>query len=91
MKNSEIKTVGFIYTIIILVYMILVSEYQNNKKLKMISQAISIIEEQDERITNLEIGLEGMNEYADELETRLEDVDKLDTILKDLASSWKEK
>lgn len=91
MKNSEIKTVGFIYTIIILVYMILVSEYQNNKKLKMISQAITIIEEQDERIANLEIGLEGMNEYADELETRLEDVDKLDTILKDLASSWKEK
>lgn len=91
MKNSEIKTVGFIYTIIILVYMILVSEYQNNKKLKMISQAITIIEEQDERIANLEIGLEGMNKYADELETRLEDVDKLDTILKDLASSWKEK
>ena len=91
MKNSEIKTVGFIYTIIILVYMILVSEYQNNKKLKMISQAITIIEEQDERIANLEIGLEGMNKYADELETRLEDVNKLDTILKDLASSWKEK
>ena len=91
MKNSEIKTVGFIYTIIILVYMILVSEYQNNKKLEMISQAITIIEEQDERIANLEIGLEGMNKYADELETRLEDVDKLDTILKDLASSWKEK
>lgn len=91
MKNSEIKTVGFIYTIIILVYMILVSEYQNNKKLEMISQAITIIEEQDERIANLEIGLEGMNKYADELETRLEDVNKLDTILKDLASSWKEK
>lgn len=91
MKNSEIKIVGLIYTIIILVYMLLVSDYQNNKRLKMISQAITIIEEQDKRILDLEEGLQGMNEYADELETRLQDVDKLDTILKDLASSWKKK
>lgn len=91
MKNSEIKTVGVIYTIIMLVYIILESEYQNNKNLEMISQAITIIEEQDERIANLEIDLKGMNKYADELETRLEDVNKLDKILKDLASSWKEK
>lgn len=91
MNNNEIKTVGLIYTIIILVYMLLVSDYQNSKKLEMISQAITIIEEQDERIIELETGLEGMNKYADELETRLQDVEKLDNILKDLASSWKEK
>lgn len=91
MKKSEIKIVGLIYTIIILLYMLAESHHQNNKKLKMISQAITIIEEQDKRIADLEEGLQGMNEYADELETRLQDVDKLDTILKDLASSWKKK
>lgn len=91
MKKSEIKIVGLIYTIIILIYMLIVSEYKNDKKLKMISQAITIIEEQDKRIADLEEGLQGMNEYAVELETRLQDVDKLDTILKDLASSWKKK
>ena len=71
--------------------MLLVSEHQNNKKLEMISQAITIIEEQDERILRLEVSLQSMNDYADELETRISDMEKLDTILKDLASSWKEK
>lgn len=91
MNNNEIKNIGFIFTIILLTTVLIISEYKNDKKLEMISEAITIIEEQDNEILELKESIKEKDSNIIKLETRIEDMEKLDIILKDLARSWKKK
>lgn len=76
---------------VILTGMLLNSNYQNNKKLGMLQEAIEVIQEQEAIITELNNKFNENYKNTLELEQRLSNLEKLDIILKDLASSWSKK
>lgn len=88
---KDLPIIGSIYVSCILSGMLINSNIQNNKKLDYMQQAIEIIQEQDEEITSLHEALISMNTDKDELTTKINQMSSLDTILKDLASSWTKK
>lgn len=62
-----------------------------NRTYNMIQTSLDIIQEQRVEIEALDEGLQSMNDYADYLETQINQMERLDKILKDLQRSWQGK
>lgn len=87
MKN-DIKTIGFIYTLLILSVWLICSHIELNKKDKEILEvkkfAIEIYKQDKEYITLLQQTRESLNDEIDSLNRELKEYKALDKLKKDL-------
>lgn len=91
-QNQNISIIFVIICFIILYFYGLYSNKIHQKELNrtynMIQTSLDIIQEQRVEIEALDEGLKSMNDYADYLEERINQVSELEKILKDLERSW---
>lgn len=96
--SKDVKNISIIYVIICFIVLYFYGLHSNkmhqkelNKTYNMIQTSLDIIQEQRVEIEALDEGLQSMNDYADYLETQINQMERLDKILKDLQRSWQGK
>lgn len=99
MKQNQIEKVLpnissiFVITCSIILYFYVlhsnkIHQKELNRTYNMVQTSLDIIQEQRVEIEALDEGLQSMNDYADYLEERINQMERLDKILKDLERSW---
>lgn len=93
--NNDVKNISIIYAVICFIILYFYGLHSNkihqkelNKTYNMVQTSLDIIQEQRVEIEALDEGLQSINGYADYLEERINQMERLDKILKDLQRSW---
>lgn len=96
--NNDVKNISIIYVIVCFIILYFYGLHYNkihqkelNRTYNMVQTSLDIIQEQRVEIEALDEGLQSMNDYTDYLETQINQMERLDKILKDLQRSWQGK
>ena len=89
--NDELTIIALILTLLVIVYYLISSTIRESKLETRLIEAQTFAIKLDKRLTKTEEKLDFNKEQVSELKSQLDEYKELDTIIKDIATSWDRK